>query len=71
MPPKMKCHRHSTVLEWHAPSGVVSYIDPDRFEVFVQQGHNVDVSEMYTYGGAVISAKREASQQQYDDESFF
>ena len=61
--PKMTRHRHSTVLEWHVPSGVVSYIDLDRLEVFVQQGHAMDVSVTFRYGGAVISAQREVSQQ--------
>ena len=61
-PPKMKRHRHYTVLEWHAPSGVVSYIHIDRLEMRVQQGYVLDVSEMIVYRGAVISVNREAPQ---------
>ena len=41
-PSKMKRHRHSTELERHEPSGIVSYIDLDRLEVYVQQGHVVN-----------------------------
>ena len=59
----MKCHRHSTVLEWHAPSGVVSYIHFDRVEVRVHQGHVVNVSEPIRYRVAVTSANRWCSQQ--------
>ena len=62
----MKRHGHSTVLEWHAPSGVVSYIDLDRLEVRVQQRHVVNVSEPIGYRGTVNSANREGSQQRRD-----
>ena len=60
---KMKRHRHLTVLEWHEPSGVVSFIDLDRLEVCVQQRHVVDVSETIRYRGAVSSANWEGPQQ--------
>ena len=62
----MKRHRHSTVLEWHAPAGIVSYIHLDRLEVRVQQRHVVNVSEPIGYRGTVNSANREGSQQRRD-----
>ena len=63
---KIKRHRHSTVLEWHEPAGVVSYIDLDRLEERIQHGYVVDVSETIIYRGAVNSANREALQQRCD-----
>ena len=51
-PSKMKCHRHSTVLEWHASSGVVSYIDFNCPTLLAQQRHVVDVIETMRYRGA-------------------
>ena len=62
-PTKMKRRRHSTVLEWHASSGVVSYIHLDRLEMRVQQGHVVYVSETFRYRFAVTSTNRKAPQQ--------
>ena len=67
----MKRHGHSTVLEWHAPSGVVSYIDLDRLEVRVQQRHVVNVSEPIRYRFAVTSANREGSQQRCDTVTYY
>ena len=58
----MKRHRHSTVLECHASSGVVSYIDLNRPELLEQQRHVVDVIETIGYRGAVSSVKREGPQ---------
>ena len=62
-PSKMKRHRRLTVLEWHEPSGVVSYIDLDQLEVCVQQGHVMDVSEPIRYRSTVTSANREGPQE--------
>ena len=59
----MKRHRHSTVLEWYASSGAVSYIHLDRVKVRVQHRYVVNVSESIRYRGAVTSANREGSQQ--------
>ena len=62
-PSKMRRHRHSTVLERYASSGVVSYIHLDRVEVRVQHKYVVNVNESIGYLGAVTSANREGSQQ--------
>ena len=62
-PSKMERHGHLPVLEWHEPSGVVSYIDLNRLEVRVHQRHVVNVSEPIRYRGAVTSTNREDSQQ--------
>ena len=59
----MKRHRHSTVLEWYASSGVGSSIHLDRVEVRVQHRYVVNVSESIGHRGAVTSANREGSQQ--------
>ena len=61
-PSKMKRHRHSTVLEWHAPYSVVSYIHL-YLPKSAQQRYVVEVSETITYRGAVSSANREGPQQ--------
>ena len=65
-PSKMKRHRHPTVFEWYASSGVVSYIHLDRVEVRVQHRHVVNVSEPIRYRCAVTSANWEGSLQRGD-----
>ena len=72
---KMKRHRHSTVLEWHAPSSIVSYMHLYGPELLAQQRHVVNVSETIGHRGAVTSANREASHQRHktvaDDASLY
>ena len=67
----MKCHGHSTVLEWHEPTGVVSYSYLDRLEVRVQQRHVVNVGEPIGYRFAVTSTNREGSQQRCDTVTYY
>ena len=66
VPSKIKHHRHLTALEWHGFFSVVSYIDSDRPELFVQKGHILDVIQPCRDGVTVHSRNRNDNNQRYE-----